>query len=118
MSYSLAHAAVGRVPDVELAHGILQALACRQVVVTPFPYYGAVLQEQEPRVASYNGLKRGLVGHEELVFGTGDVFPVLNVFLRGSGEAVERNALLLTILVYLVDVAEVGVVGVFKVWRY
>ena len=106
------HSVVGLLSDGQLVGACRELVGVGQLVVAPLAYDGCVLKEQQSGVASYYGLECCLVGCAERVFGSGQVAPAVDVAVGRSRDAVEWYVMLRCVLVYLVDVAEVAVVGV------
>ena len=113
----LCHKLLGYLSDGQLVERCRQFLGFGQLVVAPFADYHPLFEQYQTGIAADDGLERGLVGIAEWVFGPRDVLPVPDGLASAGREAVKRNLLCLTVLVQLVDVAEVGVVGMFQMGR-
>ena len=107
---------LGRAVVLRFSYGQLfersgQVVGLWQCVVTPLAYYRAVLQQNQSGIAAYHRLQRGLVGVAERIFGSRQLAPTLYVLICRRREAEEVDTVLLSVFVYLVDVAEVAVVS-------
>ena len=85
--------------------------------MAPFLDDGSVLQQKKTWVAADYRLQRSLVCDIEGIFCSSYVLPVLDGFLRTSRKAEKPVAMVVGIFVNLIDIAEVAVVGKFKMWR-
>ena len=83
-----------------------------QAVVAPFLYDGAVLQQQQSRIAADDGLQRRLVGEAEWVVGSRQVAPAFHGGLSAGRQAVESISVLVGVFVQTGYLAEVRVVGI------
>ena len=83
--------------------------------MAPFVDDLPAFDEQQSRVAAYDGLERGGVGRAERIFGSGSLAPSACALVVAGSEAVEGDVVLYGILVNLLYAAEVGLVGLFEV---
>ena len=65
-----------------------------------------------------DGLQRDFIGGAEGIFGSCEFYPVVNGLVGAGREAIEGVLVLFGIFIYLVDVAEIGIVGMLQMGRY
>ena len=85
--------------------------------MAPFLDDGSVLQQKKTWVAADYRFQRSLVCDIEGIFRSCYVLPVLDGFLRTCREAEKTVVMVIGIFVNLINIAEVAVIGKFKMWR-
>ena len=85
--------------------------------MAPFLDDGSVLQQKKNWIAADYRFQRRLVCDIEGIFRSCYVLPVLDGFLRTCREAEKTVVMVVGIFVNLIDIAEVAVIGKFKISR-
>ena len=69
-----------------------------QLVVAPLAHHNAILQQQQSGIGTDDGLQRDFIGGAEGIFGSGELYPVVNGLVGAGREAIEGVLVLFGII--------------------
>ena len=86
--------------------------------MTPLADDLSVLQQQQPGIGTDDGFQRCLIGIAERVFCSRDIAPVIDALSRTCRQSIERIAVVEAVFLHLIQLVELGIVGLFQMGRY